>query len=56
MLVPNLNEIMVEYGEDTEEAMAESMEKLPMEESIKKNGDEEGVEVGKEKKKENKGE
>ena len=50
MLVPNLSEIMAEYREETKEAVAENFEKLPMEESQKKNGGEKEVEVGKERK------
>ena len=55
LLVPNLNEIMVEFRAETEETVAESVEKFPMEESQKKNGGEEEVEVGKERKKEERG-
>ena len=51
LLVPNLNEIMEEFRAKTEETVAESVEKFPMEECQKKNGGEEEVEVGKERKK-----
>ena len=56
MLVPNLNVIMAEYKEETEEAVAKSVEKLPMEESQKKNGGKEEVKVGNERINEEKGE
>ena len=39
MLVPNLNEIMEEYREDAKEAVAESVEKLHMEEPKKNKGE-----------------
>ena len=41
---------MAEYTENLEEAIAENVKKFPMEKSHKKNGDNEGVEVGKERK------
>ena len=50
MLVPNLNEIVAEYRAKIEETVDEIVEKVPMEESRKKNGGKEGVEVGKERK------
>ena len=41
MLVPNLNEIMVEYGENTEEIMANIIEKVPKKEHQKEMDEEE---------------
>ena len=50
LLVPNLNEIMVEYRVETKEIVAENVKKFPMEESQKKSGGEEKIKVGKERK------
>ena len=46
---------MAEFRAETEETVAGSVEKLPMEESQKKNGGEEEVEVRKERKNEDRG-
>ena len=48
--MPNLEEIMAEFRAKTKETVAESVKKFPMEESQKKNGGKEEVEVGKERK------
>ena len=49
MLVPNLNEIMVEIRADTEETTAKPVEKVPEKELQRKSGEEE-EEVGEERK------
>ena len=41
MLVPNMNEIMVEYGENTKETMADTIKKVPEKEYQKEMGEEE---------------